>query len=242
MKREELIAVALLNYLEEDDAIAVQEMIDEELPIEEICGYINRNVSVEVKSEILDKLILVFPEVETLIAEVPKYIDLHKYPKSVRREMEYCEYIDTLSPEDQEYIKQFYHEYYNKGSVALEENERILKTDDMIKEARRVNNSLYRDAYSYTDNRDMLNYLEDAGTVEQATPIESWENVYKFKGYEGALNYILQMAAAEIENKKLNTTSTLIRFYIRMERLRKLNFRDSKNRIRRGRKKGRKTR
>ena len=239
MKREDLLALALLNYLEEDDAIAIQEMIDDDVNIEEICSYINGNVSPDVKSEIIDKMILVFAEVQNLISDSPRYLSIEQYPPSVRREMEYCEYIDQLDDNEKEYIKQFYHEYYNKGSTGLAKKERLLVTEDMIQDARRVNNSLYRDGFTYTKNRNMLEYIENDENADSESNVITWEMAFNLYGYEAALNCIVDNAVFELSNKKLTPVYTLIRFYIRMERLRKLNFRDSKNRKRRPRKKKR---
>lgn len=221
------LIIALIEHLDEDEAVIVQDMLYDEATLEEICGYINRNIEPAVKSEILDKLVPVHPELENLIAEIPRYLDLDQYPPSVRREMEYCEYIDQLNDEEQEYIKQFYHEYYNKGFTKIPEDERILKTDELLKIARRVNNSLSRDAFTYTANRNLQQSLEDQLVV--ASEPEGWEHKFVYLGYESALEYILIETLQEIDNSLVDNRIALIRCYIKMERLRKMNNRDIKS-------------
>lgn len=229
MKKENL-ALALLDELPEDDALLIEEMLENDNEVSEICDYINQNVSTEVKSEILDRLASRFPEVEDLIDQNPKYLEIEQYPPSVKREMEFIEYLDSLNPEDQEYVKQFYYEYYNKGSANIPEDQRLLSTKKMISEAHRTANSLYRDAFNYTKNRDMLAYLEDESNELNYERPGDWQAVFVARGYEAALETIVNEALAELENKQLQTKNSLIRFYIRMDRLRRLNNRDVRTR------------
>jgi len=217
------IVVAMVSYLDEDEMTVINGMMDSGATLDDVGTYLNTLLSNERKAEIIDRLLPEYPEIENLLEKATHYLDA--YPPNVQKEMEYVDYIDDLDEREQLYIKQFYNEFYNKGFYKIPEDERILNTESMLKEARRINNSLDRDCLGGSIN---LDYINSA----QATPEgeETWEDIFKTLGYMPALNAILEASLIEVNHKQIDNKTVLVRFYVKMERLRKMNQRDIKNR------------
>lgn len=223
--------LALLPYLDEYDAEVVELLIDEQAEVSEISDVINKCLTSRQKADILDRM------EDKSIEEVfkkpsVKYLQLHRYSPAVREAMECYEYLEDIpDEEDRKWIKQFYHEYYANGSFGIEEEDRVLKTDDLIREATRNNHSLQRDAFSVSSTLGRLTYIEDhLLDTEDQTDKLTWEDMFKMLGYKPAIDKIFNDAVVNINNAVNDERIGLhlLQFYIRMTKLRRMNQRDQK--------------
>lgn len=139
-------------------------------------------------------------------------------------EKDYIEYLKKLSPEDREWVKQFYNEYYRAPSIT---EDSIIKDPDMKKEANRVHNTMYRDIYSIAERTGALSELADDEQrfMQDATDEWSWQNVYKSQGYAAAIKEIFYQTENDLKNKTITTHVTLARFLNKYLALRKINNR-----------------
>ena len=143
--------------------------------------------------------------------------------KLVVKEMEYLEYADGLDEESAAWVKKFYNEYYAKGSYS--QDDPLLTSESQLKEARRVNNSLYRDALSISLGTGRSTEVSDY-TMSQKEVLEmssnelEWEMAYKQAGQEYATELIFKQAERSIADG-LVVSTVLARFYVKMEKLRK---------------------
>lgn len=225
---EELI-LALGDWLEDDELDYALNMFEAEFEEKSISNYINRCLTKKEKVEILDRLESRFPDIEEYIDESVRYLD--NYPPSIEREMEYKEYIKDLPPEDAEYVKQFYHEHYANGGHGIDEEDRILKTEEMFKEATRITNARNRDAYSFCENTGHLQYIEDqleSGEIDENDL--TWQELFTLRGYAPALDKILIEAEIEIKNKYIDNKTAIVRAHLKLESLRRMNNRDIRTR------------
>ncbi len=216
------LIIALLPHLDKDDASQVQEQLMRGKPMSDIIDFIQRAVTPKQRAVILDRLSKQYPELDQVFDKGIKYLKPHEYRNGIKSELEYVEYLHTLPPEEQEYVRQFYHEYYSNGAYDIPEEKRIMKEDKFIKEANRTNNSL---------KRDLLNQRLDLTDIEPEQYTEEiqeddWEHVYKVSGYEAAIDCIVDVAIKELENSLIDKKTVLIRFFIRTDKLRRLNNRD----------------
>lgn len=228
MTEEEKCILALLPYLDHDQAEIAHDMLQSGQSLDEINIYVNDCIVGKTKKRITDRVIEPFQQAKK------KYLPVSKYPPSVRQEMEYTEYIKEVEKKDPkaaEWAKQFYHEYYTKGGYQIEEKDRIIKDKDLRKEANRNNNILMRDALVRSRNRQNLYPIEDRQETASDDYTEyTWEDIFRVHGYEAAVKQIVEEAKEEFEINKLDLTQMLVRFYIKMERLRRLNNADIKAR------------
>ena len=219
--------LAIVPYLQEEDEKVVQDMLDQEATENEILYFLNQTLDTSKKREILDRIDIDTTDIEDIF-RFYYYLEPNRHSPAVRDELEYIDYIDKLDPQDQEYVKQFYYEYYGKGGYNIPEEERILTIGEMIKEANRVNNSLDRDAFSRSKSRKRLDYLEDQyepNVVDDDRDLD-WEDIFTASGYEAALKKIMDDSIDDLINSTLEYDVILVRFYVKMDRLRKMNNRD----------------
>lgn len=149
----------------------------------------------------------------------------------VELEMEYKEYAHKLNKEEREWVEQFYYEEYGNGMYHTEDP--ILVTEEQLKEARRNHNSIHRDAFNAARKAGQLEELsdEDRQFMEDASDEWDWQNAFKTMGYEAAVNIIFNQTAKELQ--VIDTKTTLIRFYVKMERLRREKFNDDRTKRKR---------
>lgn len=147
---------------------------------------------------------------------------IRSLPPGTQRKMEYLEYWNSLSKEEQKWISQFYHEFYNDGVSFTEPEKRILQTKEMQKEARRNHNSMKRDAYEVAEKSGGLDYLYDERRrfAESEADFEYLE-VFDSQGYEAAVQFLVDETIPDLDNMSLDLNIVLIRFYLKMEELRR---------------------
>lgn len=129
----------------------------------------------------------------------------------MRVELEYLEYLNKLSPEEREYVKKFYNEYY-RAPIRTEDS--IIKDPDMIKEANRVHNTMYSDMFSIAEKTGGLAELseDEEQFMSDASDTWDWNDVYKAQGYEAAIKEIFYQTERDIKNPKIEIQLTLARF------------------------------
>lgn len=143
-----------------------------------------------------------------------------------KESMEDLSQYEGLNEEEEIYIKKFYSEYY-ANRTNIPEDFRLLNTKDLLAESSRINNNRNNDVYEVARKRGLLSYLgDDTNMIEKRLSTEmddddlNWEKVYSFLGYEDALNYIIESSLRELVNGGLDSRLTMIRFHVKMERLR----------------------
>lgn len=155
----------------------------------------------------------------------------HVYTDSLEN-MEFEQYADQLSPEELQWVKKFYYEMYGNAIYNAPKDFRLLKTDELIKQSNRIRNRSKTDAYVVSKTAGKLYYTEDNNGLMPDIEKEdglSWELVYTYYGYEQALDFIIQETLKELQAGGLDPRLTLVRFYIKMERLGKENRKDKRN-------------
>ncbi len=142
--------------------------------------------------------------------------------------MEYKEYMNKLTPEQQQYVKRFYDDLY-AGGVFKEGS--LLKSEDAKQEAIKNHNSLTRDAMDVGQRRGKLSGL-DENTVqfmEDASDDWEWQDEYATHGFKAAAKMIYDQAENDLQNKNLSVKITLTRFFEKISGLKRLNWRDRKH-------------
>ena len=150
-----------------------------------------------------------------------KFLSRHRYSKGVQQEMEDVDYWSKLNPEERAWMEQFMYESYGNGFYNIPKDERILQTDEQLKEARRNNNNTNRDALLRGTKAGQL-VPSDTIEFKMGSPEEDsdWEDIYKYGGYEAAVHYLAEMTAGELgiifdpKDAKI-----LCNFYFRMRKL-----------------------
>jgi hypothetical protein len=146
----------------------------------------------------------------------------------MKSEIDYLEYLNKLSPDEQKWIKQFYNEYY-RAPVMTDES--IIKDPDMKKEANRVHNTMYRDIFSIAEKTGALGELspDEDRFMQEASDEWEWNTIYKTQGYESAIKQIFYQCERDLENKLIPVQVTLARFLNKYLALKKLNNRRRDN-------------
>lgn len=151
-----------------------------------------------------------------------KYLARHRYSKGVQQEMEDIDYWNQLSPEEKAWMEQFMYESYGNGFYHIPENERILKTEEELQEARRNNNNTNRDVFLRA--RKLPGQIVSSDTLDHKLvkdeEYEDWEQVYKHGGYEAAVFYLAELTATELNMEfEKKDAKILCDFYFRMRKL-----------------------
>jgi hypothetical protein len=139
-------------------------------------------------------------------------------------DMEYREYEDQLNEDELIYIKKFYNEMY-ANRIYIPEDYRLVNNEDMIKESNRINNRRNRDLMEVKGNRGQLDSLTEANVNHVKINIDDsqdWHCVYDMFGYEFAMNFIIDSFIDELNCIELDKRLTAIRFYIKMNKLKKM--------------------
>lgn len=143
------------------------------------------------------------------------------YSLNQSEDMEYREYIDQLSPEDQIWVRKFYNEMYANRIFIPEEN-RIIQSEEMLKESNRINNMRNRDLFEVKKNRRQLDSLENPMVFDEIAEEDlDWHVILDMFGYEEAMNFIMDQTFEELSHNGLDERLTLVRFYIKMNKLKK---------------------
>lgn len=133
---------------------------------------------------------------------------------------EYTEYINKLNPEEARWIKKFYLEFHN---ASFYNGEDLIIVDPETKaESIRNNNSSKRDLIlrgSRVEISKRKLFMEDAS--------DTWDidNAYKIGGPELAISHIFDQAGRDLyENKELHENIALSRFYLKLNKLLKMDY------------------
>lgn len=129
----------------------------------------------------------------------------------VRPEYDYKEYEKHLSPDEKEWIKQFNFEYYYAPANAQKQ---IITDEEGQKEAHRVHNGIFNDAYSRAERMGAMSELspDKESFMQDASDEHDYMNVYKTQGYESAIKEIFYQAERDVLNKTIPIMLTLARF------------------------------
>lgn len=211
MTKEYKQLLALKKYLFKDDANVLQQMVDKKRPVTEINAFLNNAIT-------------------------DKQIKTTKLLSSDEALMEFREYEKKLTPDELQWVQKFYYEMYGNAVYNVPKNYRLLKTKDMLKESNRIRNTTKSDIYDRALKSGKLSSIEDSNIDELDIDVEiNWEQIYSFFGYEAALNFLIDECLDELKIRPLDQRLTLIRYYVKMNRLRIEEMRDK--RIRREKKK-----
>lgn len=142
---------------------------------------------------------------------------------SQAEDMEYQEYIHELSEEDQIWIKKFYHEMY-ANRLGFPEDYRILTTEELMKESNRINNMRNRDLYNVKRNRGQIELLDDYEILtrkDDKTEYDDMIAILEKFGYEEAVQFAIDGSIEELDQSHLDKRLTMVRFYVKLNMLKK---------------------
>lgn len=143
------------------------------------------------------------------------------YSFSQNQDMDYKDYVHKLNATEKAFIEKFYAEMY-ANRIYIPSTERLLNTAEMIKESNRINNARSRDLFAVGAKRGILLNIDDRQLSKHAAIEKNdWEQVYSNYGYEEALAFIIEETIDELKMKGLDQALTLVRFHIKMNRLKK---------------------
>ena len=142
--------------------------------------------------------------------------------------LEYKEYEDKLNPEELKWVQKFYAEMYCNNLYSIPKDYRLLKTKEMVKESNRIRNSRKTDMFEIGIKAGKLEPLDSHQLSETDEEVD-WETVYSLFGHECSLNFLIDECMSELKAKSLDTRLTLVRFYIKMNRLRLAHNREGRN-------------
>jgi len=149
---------------------------------------------------------------------------------SKRDIFEYMNYIDQLSPKEKEYIKKFYNELYYADIYNPDvENINDISDPEVKKEIVRATYSRQNDVMGNSSkakvkygNKNKEQFMEDASDEWE------WKDGYAEGGYELAVKFIFNQTLKDLDNNKVDKTTTLLRFYTKMSKLRRMKERKVK--------------
>lgn len=141
---------------------------------------------------------------------------------------DYLEYWDSLNPDEKKLVRDFYEAYYTSkvNESSLFDNHPEIKS-----EAIRNKNLRGRDDLIYRARREgVLSNLDDVttGFMKDASDDWDWEAEYKKNGFEAAVKMILQQTIEDLENNNIEKEITLLRYYEKRDRLRRILARDAR--------------
>ena len=133
---------------------------------------------------------------------------------------DYLEYINSIEdPEVREYLKRFYQDYYQGHHVR--EGSVIPKDSDIRKEATRNLHNYERELFY---QKGEVTYLPEnfEEFMEAACDEWGWERELKMHGFEAALKMITEQTLKDLDNKYLDKSIVLMRYYQQRDRLRRM--------------------
>jgi len=192
MKDKYNLILTLIPHLIDSDAEQIEGMLSEDVDIDEIFDYIKICLTESDRKDIVDRLN--DPVEDKQENFIMGHLKARANPSEVT---DFMDYYDTLSEDDRQYVTQFYYEYYSTGFYNIPEEERILKGDELLKEARRNNNSINRDAFARSQKHEYTSPIIDESELE-------WEKLFNIFGYEKALEKILDSAMDDLYNSDID--------------------------------------
>ena len=135
------------------------------------------------------------------------------------------EYYSKLSPEEKEWAKKFYREYYGVDFYGEEEN--IIKDKEIKSEAHRNHNSQFRDALSVAEKTGSLRDLTDSEREFMEAASDEWEymDAYKLLGYGEALKVLILQTERDILKGGSDLKVVLARFIVKFNNLKRIHGR-----------------
>ena len=143
---------------------------------------------------------------------------------------DYLEYADQLTEEELEWRKKFNDEYYFDGISSTNPEKRIIQSEEMTQEARRNHNSMKTDTLFRAKSDGMLADIHENSVafMEEASDEWQWQDAYKIGGFELAIKTILEQTLRDLDNEKIDRTTTLLRYYEKRDRLRRVYLREKR--------------
>jgi len=136
--------------------------------------------------------------------------------------LDYTEYIDQLTESEKAYIKKFYSEYYFTDIYNKKETLHDVTNKETKKELVKQTYSRQNDVFGASspakvqyENSPREQFMEEASDEWE------WRDGFQKGGYELAVKYIFDQANKDIDNN-VDRNATLLRFYIKMTKLRRL--------------------
>lgn len=138
------------------------------------------------------------------------------------------DYYHELSEEQRNWIKRFDHDMYNGG---VYEEGTVLENEDAKKEARKLHNSLKRDAFDVSVRKGKLQYIDVneeqyRNFMEHVSDEQEWELIYDRFGYKEAAKHIFKITEEQIKEGSIELKVVLSQYYVRMSKLKRMNKRD----------------
>ena len=149
-----------------------------------------------------------------------------KLPKGYSEFFADLKEYEGLNEEEQKYITNFFLEMYN-DKISFE-GAHILKSPNMIKEARKNHNAVKRDAMRVAHKTgrlttiDQVNNPKNRAFMDEMSREDEWRNAFKIGGYELAGKHILNQTIEDIKDSKDDKTlgEILLRYLLSFRQLR----------------------
>lgn len=142
---------------------------------------------------------------------------------------DYIEYIGKLDKKDQEWVRQFYNEYYFGN--ATEKRAEIIKSKEMKKEANRNHNAIKQfDALTVGRKNGEIEEIQDYHVfMEDVCDENDWRYTWKMFGCKEAFEQITDQAYKKLKDPNREIVATLALYHSQVEDLIKLEEDDLKN-------------
>ena len=137
---------------------------------------------------------------------------------------EWRRYRFKLDEKELAYIRKFYREYERADLYGEEDN--ILE-GDMRKEAIHKHNAKNLDAINKIGLHDKFKEESTKEFMEDASDDWRWMDTYKTLGYKYAVDDVINQAIENLDNKYLDKRVTLLKYHVKMNKLRILNNRQT---------------
>lgn len=138
---------------------------------------------------------------------------------------EWKRYEFKLDEKEKAYARKFFREYH-KAEFYGDTKDHIIVEDDIRKEAIHNHNAKNLDAINKIGSHNPFLDESTKEFMEDASDDWEWMDTYKLLGYKCAVDIILNQAITNIQNKYVDTKMSLIKFHLKMDKLRILNNRD----------------
>lgn len=199
------VLLALKSYLDEEAAAMLEEMVANREPLDDINRFVNNALTI-------------------------KQVNSTKMLSTDTDKMEFREYYNELTPEDQLWIKKFYYERYANAIYNIPKDYLLHNTEELIKESNRIRNNAKGDMYDLAERLHLLdNFIEERLIPDDLDDTTDWETIFKYKGHKDALDFLIKECLEELKVKHFDPKLALVRFYIKMNRLRIVTNRDNRN-------------
>lgn len=151
-----------------------------------------------------------------------------KTKKIQHESYDFLEYIGDLKKEDQEWVRQFYNEFYFGN--ATENRSGIIKGKEMKTEANRNHNIVNNDALVKGRKENEVVELDDYHIfMEDVCDENDWHFTLKMFGCKDAFEQITDQCYKKLKDKNREVAATLALYHSQVNELIKLEEEDIKN-------------